>query len=139
LKLPISFSMAQLMIVEVGGERYGIPIADIVETQKLPASAVQSVRAGRAFILRNRTIPLLYMAELLQMPSAQLPSGDLKLLIVQAGKDQVGVAVDAIAERAETLTRPLAGLLQGVTGIAGTTLLGDGRVLLVLNLEELLR
>jgi two-component system chemotaxis sensor kinase CheA len=139
LKLPISFSMAQLMIVEVGGERYGIPIADIVETQKLPASAVQSVRAGRAFILRNRTIPLLYMAELLQMPSAQLPSGDLKLLIVQAGKDQVGVAVDTIAERAETLTRPLAGLLQGVTGIAGTTLLGDGRVLLVLNLEELLR
>jgi two-component system chemotaxis sensor kinase CheA len=58
-------------------------------------------------------------------------------LIIRAGEDQIGVAVDAIAERAETLTRPLSGLLQGVAGISGTTLLGDGRVLLVLNLEEL--
>jgi two-component system chemotaxis sensor kinase CheA len=139
LKLPISFSMAQLMVVEVGGERYGIPIADVVETHKLPASAVQSVRAGRAFILRNRTMPLLSLAELLQMPSPNAPSGDLKVLIVRAGEHKIGVTVDAIAERAETLTRPLAGVLQDVAGISGTTLLGDGKVLLVLNLEELVQ
>jgi two-component system chemotaxis sensor kinase CheA len=140
LKLPVSFSMSQLMVVEVGGERYGIPIADVLETRKLPISAVQSVRTGQAFILRDRTIPLVYLADLLQLPrTAAHLSVDLKVLIVGAGGDQIGIAVDAIAERAETLTRPLTGLLQGVPGIDGTTLLGDGRVLLVLNLEELLR
>ncbi|MBW6425125.1 chemotaxis protein CheA [Rhizobium sp. XQZ8] len=138
LKLPISFSMTQLMIVEVGGERYGVPITAIVETHKLPLSAIQSVRAGRAFVLRDRTIPLLHLGELLQVAAPNSQSGDLKVLIVRAGQEDIGVAVDAIAERAETLTRPLAGLLQGVAGIAGTTLLGDGRVLLVLNMEELL-
>jgi len=139
LKLPISFSMTQLMVVQVGDERYGIPISDVIETHKLPASAVQSVRAGKAFVLRNRTIPLLHLGELLQMQSPIVHSSDLKVLIVRAGEDEIGVAVDEIAERAETLTRPLAGLLQGVPGIAGTTLLGDGKVLLVLNMEELVQ
>ncbi|MCM2476431.1 chemotaxis protein CheA [Rhizobium sp. CG5] len=137
LKLPISFSMTQLMVVQVGDERYGIPISDVIETHKLPASAVQSVRAGKAFVRRNRTIPLLHLGELLQVQSPSAHSSDLKVLIVQAGEDEIGVAVDEIAERAETMTRPLVGLLQGVPGIAGTTLLGDGKVLLVVNIEEL--
>jgi two-component system, chemotaxis family, sensor kinase CheA len=139
LNLPISFSMAQVMVVEAGGERYGLPIADVLETCKLPTSTVQSIRAGRAFVLRNRTIPLFYLAELLQIPIPSPHSTDIKVLIVRAGTDQIGIAVDTIAERAETLTRPLNGLLRGIPGIAGTTLLGDGRVLLVLNLEELLQ
>ncbi len=140
LKLPISFSMSQLMVVEVGGERYGIPIADVVETQKLPGSAVQFVRAGQAFILRDRTIPLVHLDDLLLVPrKTERSDADLKVLIVRAGEGQIGIAVDVIAERAETLTRPLTGLLQGVPGIAGTTLLGDGRVLLVLSLEELIQ
>ncbi len=139
LRLPISFSMTKLMVVEAGGERYGIPISDILETQKVPMQAIQPIRAGRAFILRDRTIPLLDLADLLQIPRANAASAGLKVLVVRAGDDQIGVVVDSIAERAETLTRPLSGLLQGFPGIAGTTLLGDGRVLLVLDIEELVR
>lgn len=139
LKLPISFSMTQLMVVSVGDERYGIPLADVTETHKIPATAIQTIRAGRAFVLRDKTMPLLDLAELLQASPAASFSGDLKVLIVQAGQDQIGVVVDSIAERAETLTRPLGGLLQSVPGITGTTLLGDGKVLLVLNLEELVQ
>lgn len=139
LRLPISFSMTQLMVVGVAGERYGIPIGDVIETHKIPSTAVQSIRAGRAFVLRDKTIPLLHLAELLQLPSLDSIPSNLKILIVQAGADRIGVAVDEIAERAETLTRPLGGLLQSVPGIAGTTLLGDGRVLLVLDLEELVQ
>jgi two-component system chemotaxis sensor kinase CheA len=52
---------------------------------------------------------------------------------------KIGIVVEKIAERSETLTRPLSGLLQGVAGIAGTTILGDGRVLLVLDMEDLVR
>ncbi|MBZ5763082.1 chemotaxis protein CheA [Rhizobium sp. VS19-DR104.2] len=139
LKLPISFSMTQLMVVEVGNERYGIPISDVVETHKLPANAVQSVRGNHAFILRDRTVPLLYLSDLLQLAKKWPSSEDLKVLIVRMGDDLIGVAVDAIAERAETLTRPLSGLLQGVAGVSGTTLLGDGKVLLVLDIEELMQ
>ncbi len=138
LKLPISFSLTQLMIVEVGSERYGVAMTDVIETHRLPRAAIQSVRAGEAFVLRDRTIPLLDLRSLLQLPPQQSSPHDLKVLIVQSGGEKVAIAVDAIAERAETLTRPLAGLLHGIHGISGTTLMGDGRVLLVLDIEELI-
>jgi two-component system chemotaxis sensor kinase CheA len=138
LRLPIRFAMAQLMVVSVGDERYGIPIEDVLETHRLSPDMIQSVRAGRAFILRDRTMPLLFLAELLQIPTFPAPLRDLKVLIVRAGQDEVGLVVDAIAERVATLTRPLTGILESLSGIAGTTLLGDGKILLVLNLEELL-
>src|SRR5690606_15474475 len=96
LKLPISFAMTQLMVVEVGEERYGIPISDVIETQKIPADAIQPVRAGKAFILRDRTIPLLHLGELLQTPSISAPAGELKVLIVRTGDADIGVVVDAI-------------------------------------------
>jgi two-component system chemotaxis sensor kinase CheA len=137
LLLPISFAMSRIMVVEVGGERYGIPIDRIVETIRLRADDVVRVRAGEAFVLRDQTISLLRLAELLQLSRSET-SCDLRILIAKAGDEQVGIAVDAIAERAETLMRPLTGLLKGLPGIAGTTLLGDGMVLLVLNLEELI-
>jgi two-component system chemotaxis sensor kinase CheA len=139
LKLPISFSLTQLMIVEVGSERYGVAMADVIETHRLPRAAIQSVRAGEAFVLRDRTIPLLDLRSLLQLPPRQSVLEDVKVLIMQAGEEKVAIAVDAIAERSQTLTRPLAGLLHGIHGISGTTLMGDGRVLLVLDIEELIR
>lgn len=139
LKLPISFSMTQLMVVEVGSERYGIPITDVLETHKLAATVVQLVRGNPAFILRDRTVPLLYLSDLLQLSKKQPLPEDLKVLIVRIGEDLIGIAVDGIAERAETLTRPLSGLLQGVEGISGTTLLGDGRVMLVLDIQGLMQ
>ncbi|MGE7368795.1 chemotaxis protein CheA [Neorhizobium sp. NPDC001467] len=140
LRLPISFSMAELMVVEVGGERYGIPMSEILETCRLPLKDVQPVRAGRAFVLRNSTIPLVDLSDMLKHPQRKSPpsAGDLKVLILRHGGERIGVVVDTITERAETLTRPMAGLLQGVMGVAGTTLLGDGKVLLVLNIEELI-
>jgi two-component system, chemotaxis family, sensor kinase CheA len=138
LSLPVSFAMSRLMVVVAGGERFGIAIESIVETLRLSADAIMPLRAGEAFVLRDRTIPLLHLAELLQLPLAAGVAGDLRVLIVQAGAERIGIAVDAIAERAETLMRPLSGLLRGMPGIAGTTQLGDGRVLLVLDLEALI-
>jgi two-component system chemotaxis sensor kinase CheA len=137
LRLPVSFSMSQLMVVRIGSERYGIPINEIVETHRLRRDVVQPVRAGKAFVLRNQTIPLLYLHELLQVPRNDMAAGDLRVLIVEVSNQRFGIAIDEIADRAATLTRPLSGLLQSIPGISGTTLLGDGKVLLVLNLEEL--
>ncbi|MDE1991562.1 MAG: chemotaxis protein CheA [Rhizobiaceae bacterium] len=138
LSLPISFSMSRIMVVSVGEERYGVPIEGVIETIRLSQQNVTAVRAGEAFVLRDLTIPLLHLAELLQLKRRETLGTDLRVLIAQAGGERVGIVVDAIAERAETLLRPLSGLLRGLPGIAGTTVLGDGKVLLVLDLEELI-
>jgi len=81
-------------------------------------------------------IPVFDLSALLGLP----PSGygsELKLLIVQRTAGVVAVAVDDFVDRLNLLLRPLAGLLTGMPGVAGTALLGDGRVLMVLDLPEL--
>jgi two-component system chemotaxis sensor kinase CheA len=59
-------------------------------------------------------------------------------LIVKSGGDLVGIKVDGLSERLDVLLRPMTGLLSGLPGVQGTALLGDGRVLLVLDLPELI-
>ena len=59
-------------------------------------------------------------------------------MVARVGRERVGIVVDGFRERMEVIVRPLDGLLAGLAGFSGTALLGDGRVLLVLNLSDLL-
>lgn len=136
LMLPVSFSMNRLLVVEVGEECYGIPIEKVQETVRVSASAIIPVRTGEAFVLRQRTVPLLELGRMLQLPPKPRVN-DLTVLIASIGGEAVGIAVDRIIERSDGLMRPLSGLLAGTPGIVGSTLMGDGRILLVLDIEEL--
>jgi two-component system chemotaxis sensor kinase CheA len=135
LRLPLNAIMTRLLIVQAGGERYGVPLDRIIETASMPNDRIVAVGAGRACVLRDRTLPLLSLATLLG--NEDLPSALTKLLVTETAAEPVGVIVDGFGERIDGLVRPKAGLMAGVPGIAGTTLLGDGGVLLVLDLAEL--
>lgn len=137
LQVPISFAMSRLIVVEVGGERFGIPLEIVAETVRLKPESIIPVHCGEAFVLRDRTLPLVRLAKILGRPDA-FCSGDLRVLVCIVEGHQVGIAVDAVAERTETLTRPLSPMLKAIGGILGTTLTGDGQVLLVLDLEVLI-
>lgn len=137
LRLPVGFAMTQLLIVSVGAERYGLPMQAVVETVRVSSHSVTPIRGNRAFVLRDSTIPLLLLGDLLGQPDTQ-PSGEMTVLIVAIAEQRVGIVVDAIAERIETITRPMGGLLTGMPGVAGTTVLGNGQVLLVLDMAELI-
>jgi len=138
LRLPVSFAMTQLLVVTVDGERYGVPMPSVVETVRVAQDAITPIRAGRAFVLRDRTVPLLSLSRLLDLPDAAPSEKELTVLVLDIHGEPVGIIIDAIAERLETVTRPLGGVLRGIRGIAGTTVLGDGRVLLVLDVAGLI-
>lgn len=136
--LPLTLVMTRILVVEAGGDRFGIPISDVVETVSLAADAVVSVRHGRAFVLRDATLPLLDLGQIVGA-SAAGEREMLTTLIVSGPHGSVGLSVDRILERRDVVMRPLSGLLSRTPGIAGTTLLGDGRVLMVLDAGELVR
>jgi two-component system chemotaxis sensor kinase CheA len=138
LRLPLRVRLARLMLVHAGGEAYGAPLESVIETARLPASVVTRVREGRALVWRDMAVPLLELADLLGLRPPPVPPADLKLIFVRAGEDLVAVAVDRIGERIEAPLRPMTGVLARVPGVSGTTLLGDGRVLMVLDLPELI-
>lgn len=136
ISLPLSLTLTKVLIVISGGERYGVPMDRVVETLRLTTADITNIRAGQAFNWRNRTVPLVSLASLIGIEGAQHATYD-KVLVIQSGKVLVGVAVDAIMDRADVTVRPLQGLLAGLPGISGSTLSGDGRVVMILDLEAL--
>jgi two-component system chemotaxis sensor kinase CheA len=135
LHVPLDAITTKLLIVRAGDARYGIPLDQIVETARISEADIHAVGAGRACVLRDRTVPLFNLGALLGTPSH--PSPIARLLVTEAAGEAVAIRVDGFDARIDALVREGKGLLGVVPGVAGSTLLGDGAVLLVLDLPEL--
>jgi len=138
LSLPLTIVMTKVMAVRLGQELYGIPLDGILETAFVPTSRVFPVQQAEAFVWRDRTLPLVRLADLLEIPRPLETPHGLKVVVMAAGDDPVGVVVDGFAERMDVLMRPMTGILASMPGVMGTTLLGDGRVLMILDVPELI-
>ncbi len=138
--LPFSVLMLRVMTVEVGGQVFGVPIDAVIETIRLPRDKISHAGAASVIVLRDRTVPLIPLAGLLNLSaSGEANDGaDARVVVVSAAGQTGALEVDQFGERMDVMLKPMEGLLSGATGFAGTTLLGDGRVLIVLDLQELL-
>ena len=136
LMLPLTVSLTKVMVVKHADERYGVAMNGVLETLRLEPEQVVPIRAGHAFKWRNRAIPLLPLSSLTGSGEA-LAGGEQRVLVVRAGGEPVGLAIDAIEDRLDVAMRPMEGLLAGMPGLAGTTVLGDGAVLMILDPEAL--
>ncbi|MEN2787248.1 chemotaxis protein CheA [Sphingomonas qilianensis] len=136
LRLPLNAIVTSLLIVEAAGQQYGVPLDRIVETTSVARDRIMPVGAGQACSWRDRTLPVLDLAMLLggERSARAVP----KMLVTEAATEPVGLIVDSFGQRIDALVRPRAGLMAALPGIAGTTLLADGGVLLVLDLAELI-
>lgn len=136
--LPISMVLTKVMVVTCGGERYGLALEDVVETTKVRSDRVVKVRAGEAFVLRDQVIPLVRLGDLVGA-SASSAAEASRVIVARVGDELVGFAVDAIVDRLDAAVRPMTGMLAGARGVTGSTLLADGAVLMMLDLQELIR
>jgi len=139
LSLPFSVMVTQVMTVEAGGQMFGLPLETIIETVRVPQTAIATVGTAKAIVLRNRTIPVIDLPTRLGVERARGADAEATLVIAVANGEWGGFRVDRVVERLDLILKPLEGLLVGTPGIIGTTLLGDGRVLLVLDIGELLQ
>jgi two-component system chemotaxis sensor kinase CheA len=138
MTVPQSVSVASVLTVFAGGTMFGVPVAGVSELARIRRDRILPVGDGQAFVLRQRTIPLLDLATLLGRPGAA-PHPVARILLVGEGDPRVGIEVDGFGARLEVVLRPLPALLSAAPGMRGSALLGDGTVLLVLELSELLR
>jgi two-component system chemotaxis sensor kinase CheA len=140
LDLPMNIALSRIMVVEAGGQMFGIPMDAVTETVRLGRDRISRIKNNDGFVLRDRVVPICSLAELMKLPAAPTPAADTRLVLVTEISGKVtALEVDAIQDRLEVVLKPLQGLLANARGYAGTTLLGDGRVLLVLDLKEVLQ
>ena len=125
--------------MQSGGEVFGVPIEAVVETVRLPRDRLVGIKNGQAFVLRDLIVPTCRLDRLLDLPESGNRGGDAFILVIQVGGEAAGIEVDGIGERLDVVMKPMEGILAEAAGYAGTTLLGNGRVLLVLNLGVILQ
>jgi two-component system chemotaxis sensor kinase CheA len=137
--LPFTVMMTRVMTVETGGQVFGVPFEAVLETLQLPQETISAIGGAEAFVLRGRTVPLVSLDRLLGLPQVAARPSVTKAVVTAAGGSLNALEVDGFGERLDVMLKPTDGLLAGMRGVAGTTLLGDGRVLIVLDLLDLLQ
>lgn len=139
LDLPMNIALMRIMVVESGGQAFGIPMDAVSETVRLTPDRISRFKNNDGFVLHDRIVPICSLAELMNLPVGHSTDGQFRLVVVaEVGGRTTAVEVDAIRDRLEIVLKPMQGLLSNARGYAGTTLLGDGTVLLVLDLKEIL-
>lgn len=137
--LPLSMAVTQVMVIESDGQLFGVPMDNVVETVRVPTSAIRTIKQSLTAVLRGRIIPLKALNTLLEIPSVpRLNSDDeLAVLLVQSGNEVFGLMVDGFKETIGLIQKPLAGFLSGLSAYSGSALMGDGSVLMILNVREI--
>ncbi|MDR9096149.1 chemotaxis protein CheA [Burkholderia multivorans] len=139
LSLPLSMAVTNVMIVESDRQIFGVPMEHIIETVRVPETDIRLIKRQKTTVLRGRIVPLFALNDLLGIAARPVVNeeNEFAVLVVRVGQDQVGLLVDGFREVVDVILKPLPGALGNLACYAGSALLGDGSVLMVLNPKEL--
>ena len=141
IKLPLTLAIIPSLLVSDGGERFAIPQVNVGELIRIPAAklADRTDRVGDAEVLtvRDRLVPLLHLSDALGEPRAPDSSKALNVVLVDTGAFEYGLAVEELHYTVEIVVKPLGRHLKGLHEYAGATILGDGRVAVILDVAGL--
>ena len=140
LALPLSMAVTNVMMIETAGRRFGVPMNLIVETVRVHADDIHRFKDAQTVVLRGRIVPLRNLNDMLGLDEPPRLNADQEhaVLVLRIGSDTIGLLVDEFHGTSDIILKPLEGVLAGLTGFAGTALMGDGSVLMILNPKELL-
>lgn len=138
IRLPLTLAIIQALLVRVASEIYAIPLGTIDSTIKITAGDITTVQNQEVVLLRGKVIPLVRLSKVLQIPTAGQSADEAFVVIVFIGDRQVGIIVDDLIGQQEIVIKSLGKLLAGIKGIAGATILGNGRVALILDVAALI-
>jgi two-component system chemotaxis sensor kinase CheA len=139
IRLPLTLSIIQVLLVTIEDYVYAIPIANIDTTQKITDGDIQIVQGNEVFVLRGEVIPLIRLRDVFKMPKSEDSSTE-KVVIVKTANRKYGVVVDNLLGQDDIVIKSLGKYLNSVKEFSGGAILGDGRIALILdiiNLNEL--
>ena len=137
LHLPLTLAILPVLLVEVSGEIYALPLRSVLASRRIHSGQIHLVEGREVLQLGRETVPLLRLRELFGLPPGGSESGQ-KVVILGIGGQRVALLVDKFIGQESTVIKPLGAYLHGSAQVAGATISGDGRVRLVLDPSGLL-
>ncbi len=135
LKIPLTLAIIPGLIVTSGGERFLIPQASLLELIRIDGALggkIEYVHGTPVYRRRGRLLPIAFLNQVLEM-DASSPGEVVNIVVLQAEDHQFGLVVDSIRDTQEIVVKPLGKQLKGLSVYAGATIMGDGRVALILD------
>ena len=139
IRLPLTLAIIQALLVQVHEETYAIPLGSIDSTINITPEDIRTIQQQEVILLRGQIIPLVRLGRSLGiLDAAGFEDGqELYVVIVQSGDHKIGLLVDALVGQQEIVIKSLGKILTGIRQIAGATILGDGQVVLILDVNAL--
>lgn len=140
LRFPLTLAIIKALLVRCNEEVFAIPVVNIVETVDVEPEEKRMIQQQEAILLREDVIPLYPLQELLELPPSTRPPDALGLetvLIAEVGDARVAIRVDEVIGQQEIAIKALDRLLKGIRGFSGATILGNGKIALILDVNSL--
>jgi len=137
IRLPLTLAIIQSLMVELGTEKYAIPLGSIQTIEDVPVSDVKYVQTKEVINLRGTVIPLIRLNEVLDVESVKSQDDNLTVVIVTKGDKLAGFVVDNLIGQQEIVIKSIGKYINNSKMISGATILGDGEVALILDVNTL--
>lgn len=137
IRLPLTLAIIQALLVVIGDEKYAIPLGGTKEIIKITPDQIKMVQKQEVILLRNMVVPIVRLDKILEVPKDDKVQKQLTVVIVKKGEKLSGFLVDSLIGQQEIVIKSLGKLLSGIKCIAGATILGDGNVALILDVNSL--
>lgn len=136
IKLPLTIAIIQALMVEVERATFAIPLSSVIEAVRISKSEIKTINGREVLHLRDRVLPLIRLAKEFEIPSDQ--ERDRFYVVVAAlGDRRIGVVVDELRSQEEVVIKSIWDYLDSIKGISGATITGEGKVVLILDISEL--
>ncbi|MCX7708905.1 MAG: chemotaxis protein CheA [Clostridia bacterium] len=137
IRLPLTLAIIQALLVLIGEEKYAIPLNSIKEIINISPNDIKMVQKQEVILLRNMVVPIVRLDKILDVPKEQKEPKQLTVVIVKKGDKLSGFLVDNLIGQQEIVIKSLGKFLSGIKFIAGATILGDGNVALIIDVNSL--
>lgn len=138
VRLPLTLAIIQALMVEIRDEKYAIALGSISNIEDIPVEDIKYVQAKEVIYLRGSVIPIVRLDRMLDVEPKEEESDHLTVVIVQKGDSQAGLVVDNLIGQQEIVIKSLGKYINGNKLISGATILGDGEVALILDVNTLM-
>ena len=140
VRLPLTLAIMDGMSVGVGDEVYILPLASVVESFQVRPDVVKTVGgSGRVVMVRDEYMPVLELEKVFSVPRSELDNAGGIMVVVEAEGGRVALLVDALLGQQQVVVKNLESNYRRVTDVSGATIMGDGRVALILDVGSLVR
>lgn len=137
IRLPLTLAIIQALMVELGTEKYAIPLGNIQTIEDVPLEDVKHVQTKEVISLRGSVIPLIRLDQLLDVEVNEEEPESLTVVIVKKGDKQAGLVVDNLIGQQEIVIKSIGNYINCSKMIGGATILGDGEIALILEVNTL--